>query len=140
MKEILLELQLNSNGTLGTLISSFDDVNQAESSFHSVLASGAISALPRHGAVLLTEGGSLVKRDCYYHGNDVVETKYVVLEIQCNSDDTVGTLINSYDTQEAAESAYYTILAGAVISQLPKHSAVIMTDSGEVIMNKCYHH
>jgi hypothetical protein len=42
--------------------------------------------------------------------------KYLVIEIQTNSDGTVGNLISSYDNRNEAERQYYLILAAAAIS------------------------
>lgn len=64
--------------------------------------------------------------------------KYIVLEIQTS--DTVATLVTSYDNKNAAESAYHQVLASAAISQIPIHSAMIITSSGIVIKNESYYH
>lgn len=65
---------------------------------------------------------------------------YVVLEIQTNTDGTVGNLVSAYDTRSSAESAFHSILASAAISALPAHAAVLMTNEGSVIDSRCYTH
>lgn len=64
---IVLEVQTNTDQTVGTLVTSFADKDQAESKYHLVLASAAVSSLPRHSAFLLTDDGSVVRRECYQH-------------------------------------------------------------------------
>ena len=63
---------------------------------------------------------------------------YLVLESQTNSNGVVSTLIDQYETINAAENKYYTILASATISEIPVHSAFIFTDKGELLASKCY--
>ena len=65
--------------------------------------------------------------------------KYLILEIQKNGD-SVATLINKYNTFEVAQSAYYTILAAAVISAVETHSVVLMTDEGSVVSKETFIH
>lgn len=64
---IVLEIQTNSDGTVGNLCTAYTDAMQAESAYHSVLASAALSALPRHAAALLTSDGALQAAQCYEH-------------------------------------------------------------------------
>lgn len=63
---------------------------------------------------------------------------YIVLEIQTSA--TVTTLVNSYTDRNQAESRYHQILAAAAISNVPKHSAVLMSDIGETIKMDSYTH
>ena len=64
--------------------------------------------------------------------------KYVVLEIQTNADGTVGTLVNTYDNWNQAEQKYHTVLAAAAVSGLPVHTAVLITNEGQVQENKTF--
>ena len=66
--------------------------------------------------------------------------KYVVIELQTNSDGTVGNLVTAHDTRNAAESAYHSVLAAAAISALPKHAAVLLTSDGTLLDSRCYEH
>lgn len=66
-KYIVLEVQTNPDGTVGTLIFSFDDINEAESKYHSVLSAAAISTLPFHVAFMLKNDGYVIKSDGYQH-------------------------------------------------------------------------
>ena len=65
---VVLEIQTNSNGTVGNLVTAFSDRSSAESAFHSILASAAVSELPAHAAVLMTNEGSVIDSRCYMHG------------------------------------------------------------------------
>jgi hypothetical protein len=66
--------------------------------------------------------------------------KFIVLEIQTNVDGTIGTLINSFDTRNEAESKYHLVLSSAAVSQLPMHSASMMTSDGKLLSCQSYTH
>ena len=63
---------------------------------------------------------------------------YIVMEIQKSS--TASTIVNTYDTLNEAENKYHTILAYAAISNVPKHSAVLLTEEGDYIKHECFEH
>lgn len=63
---------------------------------------------------------------------------YIVLEIQTSA--TVTTLVNSYEDRNQAESKYHQILTAAALSNVPKHSAVLMDEIGQTIKNETYTH
>lgn len=65
---------------------------------------------------------------------------YIVLEIQKIDESSVGTLINSYENRNEAESKYHTVLAAAAISTIPQHSAIMMEDNGVPIKFDSYDH
>lgn len=64
--------------------------------------------------------------------------KYIVVEIQTNSDGTIGTLITQNDNLNEAQSTYYSILAAAALSALPVHAAVLMTNEGITLEFKAF--
>lgn len=66
--------------------------------------------------------------------------KYLVIEIQTNTDGSVGNLVYAYDSRNEAESKYHSILASAAVSQLPCHAAIIITNEAHVIMGSRYTH
>lgn len=66
MKYYIIEIQ-NDNGTYAYLIHSADTRMQAESVYHQVLASAAISSLTSHSASLLTGEGAMIMYQCYKH-------------------------------------------------------------------------
>jgi len=65
---------------------------------------------------------------------------YIVIEIQTNTDGTVGTLITAHSTRNEAEQKYHLILSSAAVSTLPTHAAVLMTNDGKQIYSQSYSH
>lgn len=65
---------------------------------------------------------------------------YVVIEIQTNADNTVGILTSSHNTFPEAQNKYYTVLAYAAISTVPLHSAVILSETGDVLSTEHFVH
>lgn len=65
---------------------------------------------------------------------------YIVLELQTNTDGTVGSLITQHSTLNEAESKYHQVLFYAAVSTLPKHSAMIITDDGALLRAETYTH
>lgn len=66
--------------------------------------------------------------------------KYLVMEIQTFDTGATSTPTYAYDTRAGAEQKFYTLVAGAVASQLPTHAVVMMTSEGQLIDRKVYHH
>ena len=64
---IVFEIQTYDNGTVGTLTTSFEDQLAAEAQFHTVLAAAALSVLPKHAAVLMSNEGFVLRSECYKH-------------------------------------------------------------------------
>lgn len=67
MTYIILETQTTAGTTAIVPPVAFTDRQQAESRFHSVLASAAISSIEEHSCLLLTSDGKLVRSECYRH-------------------------------------------------------------------------
>ena len=67
---ILQEMQTTGTQTALTPTQTFTDKNAAESAFHSILASAAISKVPVHAVVLLDEHGNTVRREFYEHTSE----------------------------------------------------------------------
>ena len=65
---------------------------------------------------------------------------FIVLELQTNTDGTVGTLVNAYENRNQAENKYHTILAYAATSNLPCHAASMFTNEGNMIKSERYLH
>lgn len=70
MKYIVIEIQQNLDGTIGNFVFSYDDRNQAESKYHSILASAAVSQVYIHSAVLMTSTGVQVAHGSYTHAEE----------------------------------------------------------------------
>ena len=140
MKQIVIEIQKNINGEIGLLTNDFDSNNEAISKFHLVSSAAAISELPRHTAVMISETGLLMRRECYGYENDSDNYKYIVIEIQKNEDGTIGLIANTYDNKEDALSHYYYTLSFAVKSQLPMHGCIVLLDNGEAYRGEHFTH
>lgn len=68
-KFFVIELQTQAGGAVGNIVTAHDTQNAAESAYHMILASAAISELPCHAAVILTEEGFPLLHQCYKHGS-----------------------------------------------------------------------
>ena len=67
-KYIVIEIQVNANGSVGTLAYSYDSYNMAQQQYHTMLAAAAVSALPVHSAVVLDVTGELIDRQAFVRG------------------------------------------------------------------------
>ena len=65
---------------------------------------------------------------------------YIVIEIQKNVDGTMSDITTSFNTLSEAYNKYYSVLAFAAISELPVHSAALMSEEGFVVESKCFKH
>ena len=63
---IVTEIQINKDGTTGTLNTTYTDIAQAQSKYHTVLAAAAVSSVPKHAAYLYTEDG-FIAHECFTH-------------------------------------------------------------------------
>lgn len=68
MKYLVVEIQTNADGSVGNIVTTFDDQNSAESAYHSILASAAISSLPCHAAMIVTNEAHVIAGARYVHG------------------------------------------------------------------------
>lgn len=64
--------------------------------------------------------------------------KYIVVELQTISAESVGSFIWSFDDRSDAEAKYHSVLAVAAKSGLPCHAAVLMRNDGAVINKQAY--
>lgn len=65
---------------------------------------------------------------------------FVVMELQSNSDGTVGVITTSYENEQEAASKYHQILASGAVSNVYKHCAFLMSDDGWTMKSECYRH
>ena len=70
---IVLEIQTNIDGTVGTIINSYHNREKAESRYHEVLMYAAMSALPIHSASLLDNYGICIKNESFIHDKNQEE-------------------------------------------------------------------
>ena len=64
---IVIELQKNAEGVVSNIVTSYENLAEAESKYYSVLASAAISKVPVHSAIIVSEEGFPVRNQCYKH-------------------------------------------------------------------------
>ena len=67
-------------------------------------------------------------------------TSYIVIELQTSDSGGVGNVVTTFDNQPQAYSKYYTVLAAAAVSAIPKHAAVLMTSEGYLMESRCFEH
>lgn len=72
--------------------------------------------------------------------------QFYIVEIQQYQNGEFGHIVHfAYDVDATtarlkAESKFHQILAAAAISELPQHSATLLTSDGRAVMNQCYRH
>lgn len=66
--------------------------------------------------------------------------KYIVIELQKNSDESVGNLVYAYNTRAQAESKYYAVLSSAAVSSVPVHSAILIQEDAMPVAYKSFTH
>lgn len=64
---IVIELQKNADGHVANLVTEYPDLAQAESKYYAVLSAAAVSTIPVHSAIIVSEEGFPVKHQCYKH-------------------------------------------------------------------------
>lgn len=67
-----------------------------------------------------------------------MDIKYIVIEIQEISDESVGVLTNTYTDYWTAQQKYHMILAAAAVSALPVHSAAILDQFGVLLERQSF--
>ena len=70
---LVIELQKLADGSLAQICTAFTDRNVAEQKYHEVLSYAAVSAVPIHTAVILSEEGNLIKKESYRHETEASE-------------------------------------------------------------------
>lgn len=66
---IVIEMQTANNQTT-LLANDYDNLNEANSKFHQILAAAAVSTVEIHSAAILTSDGIMIKTECYRHGEE----------------------------------------------------------------------
>jgi hypothetical protein len=65
---------------------------------------------------------------------------YLVVEMQTSADGVLSHLETVHKTKAEAEQKYHQILSYAAVSNLPYHSAIIISEKGEWIAADTYPH
>ena len=64
-----IAIEIQSNGSSAAcLVNDYSDRNQAESKYHDILRAAAVSSVPTHSAILLTDTATVLKHETYEHG------------------------------------------------------------------------
>lgn len=64
---------------------------------------------------------------------------YILIEMQTNDNQT-ASIVTAYTDRAAAEAAYHTILAVAVMSAVHYHTVVMLDERGSLIKKEFYRH
>ena len=64
---------------------------------------------------------------------------FLVVELQRN-DDTLGNVTFSYSGINEAKAKYHTILSVAAVSNVQRHGAVILDDTGMMLCHEWFDH
>ena len=64
---------------------------------------------------------------------------FIVIELQTTGAQTAN-IVTAYETQQAAEAKYHSILAAAAVSGVEIHAAAILSEEGFPLRNECYKH
>lgn len=67
MKYLVIEIQKFDNGAISTPTYAYDNESSALAKYYSILSSAAISKLPTHSCVLMTEEGFQLRKECFKH-------------------------------------------------------------------------
>lgn len=65
MKYLVLEIQKQANGQVGNIVTAFDDKGTALNKFFTVCAAAAVSDLPVHSVVCMTEDARIIEREVF---------------------------------------------------------------------------
>ena len=72
---MFIVMEIQTGDTVATIVNSYADRNTAEQNYHTILASAAVSTVPKHGAVMLTDEGTRLKNECYIHEQEPEEAE-----------------------------------------------------------------
>lgn len=64
---IIIELQKNAAGNVANIVTDKPTLAEAESTYYAILANAAVSSVPVHSAIIVSEEGFPVKYQCYKH-------------------------------------------------------------------------
>lgn len=64
---VVIELQVNGDGSVGTIVNKYEKEADAESKYHTILAAAAVSKVPKHSAIILNDEAMIHSSHCYVH-------------------------------------------------------------------------
>ena len=102
---------------------------EADAKYHDLLRVAATSSVRKHGVILMTDYLIPIKQDVYDHGEDEEEnTLTYVLEVQSGESGAVIPFAFPSNQRSAIDSKYYSLLAAAAQSSVPRHGAMIIDE------------
>lgn len=75
---IVIEIQVSIDGTVGNIVTAYDERSKAEQKYHAILSAAAVSGLPKHSAVILCDDGRSLMYQCYR--NETPDTEEPVID------------------------------------------------------------
>ena len=63
----VIEIQKKKDGVPANIVTSHETEDAAEAKYHSILAAAAVSALPIHSAIIVSEEAFPVRHEFYRH-------------------------------------------------------------------------
>ena len=66
--------------------------------------------------------------------------KYIVIEMQKNEEGNVSNIVTEHENLAAAESKYFSVMSAAAVSNIPVHSAIIVSEEGFPVRHEFYKH
>ena len=64
---MFIVIEIQTGDSVATLDNAYPDRNTAEQKYRMILSAAAVSTVPKHGAVMLTDEGVRLKGECYIH-------------------------------------------------------------------------
>ena len=102
---------------------------EADAKYHDLLRVAATSNVRKHGVILMTDYLVPIKQDVYTHGGDDDENTIIyVLEVQSGETGAIIPFAFTSDQRSTIDSKYYTILAAAAQSSVPRHGAMVIDE------------
>ena len=68
-----------------------------------------------------------------------MEQLFIVVELQKNGEQ-LGNIVTSFSTIQEAEHKFHTVAAAAAISNVEKHSVILINDDGFTIERTAFEH
>lgn len=65
---------------------------------------------------------------------------YIVIEMQTDAENNVATIVDTFATQNEADSKFFLILSSAAVSTVPIHAATILRNDGRMVRFESYNH
>lgn len=66
--------------------------------------------------------------------------KYIVIELQKSTEGVVSNIVTEHPTLNEAESKYFSVMAAAAVSEIPVHSAIIVSEEALPVRHEFYNH